>query len=96
MNKLCRICNNRDRCTNLVIVDRGLQKLVDVSIERNNGKEVFRSVTPIKVHEKLRRIYTRQSSILADGKQEFSVDAAAWTLVFSPLGKRRHDQVTFI
>lgn len=47
MNNLCHICNNRDESminTKLVIVDSGLQKLIDVSIEIKDGKEdIFRN-----------------------------------------------------
>lgn len=71
------------------MVNRDLQKLIDVSIERSGGRKVFCSVTPIKVCMECRKIYTRQSSILVDAKRECSIDAAASTSVFNPPGTRR-------
>lgn len=93
MDNLCRICNNRDECTHLVIINHGLQILIDASIERNDEKgDVFRSITPIKVHVEYQKIYTLQSSILTDAKRKCLVYASAPTSVFSSPGKE-DDQV---
>jgi len=91
----CCICEQSFGNSSTVEVERGLDKLINASVERGDRKhEQLQKLTSIKVHVQCRKEYTRPSSINAyKKKRENEEEVAAAT---SPLKKKmRSSQFAF-
>lgn len=70
MSQVCFICNKHLNETEIVIVERGIQTLIDSSVERNDGHfEYLKDKQSVAIHVRCRKMYTRKSSIATAKRQ---------------------------